>query len=420
MRWHYTWANSNVRTGCDTVDIKQIESKFWELKGKLVSGVIDRSEFEEALKNLKVRDENGDWWRLSEEKGKWTYFDGDSWVEGDGPRLKSAVEDESTPLKQADEKVDEPEGADDSSSNAPYADKNPIESTAHIEVHYNFVEPVDDDYDFGIEADHLHGTMKELETVRLPEGFEEALASGKPRQYVKLSEVTKKENIKKNWKRYFSDKKEVAIKDDDIEIESSTQTSTSKPSTQEIVPTVRGKAPEVPVSKLTLGLGGSAATKLAASTLKSAGKKAVRSAGQKAVDQINDKTGDKVEKKPGKMPLQKNKKVFNNSKEPKKTKEVKNLKKHTKVKHSSKPADLSAQMPEAQMLKNVKNESQATGDPVKCQKCGSFIKSGMKFCTSCGAKVDAVKVPVNLCSACGHENKPDSKFCIKCGNKMNG
>lgn len=404
MHWPYIWVNSNVRTGCDTVDIKNIESKFWELKGKFVSGVIDRSEFDAELKKLKVRDEKGNWWRLSEEKGKWTYFDGDSWIEGDGPKLKTAVEAGSDQTNQA-----------------------AFESPDPIEIQYNFLEPIDENYDFGIEADHLHGSMKELESVRLPDGFEEALASGKPREYVKLSEVTKKENVKKSWKHYFADKKEVDIKDDDLVIESSAQTASS----EEIIPKVTGTAPEIPVAKGSLGLGGAAASGLAVSKLKSAGKKAVRTAVNKATEKTGEQSNEKADKKSlkkiGKKDSPISKKVkkskeakkskeLNSVNAPKKTKDFGKFKAPKKANEASGPADLNQQT----QGHTVNGQTESAQDVRTCQTCNNTLKPGMKFCTSCGAKVGPVEPPAGVCSACGHQNKPDSKFCIKCGSKMKG
>jgi hypothetical protein len=444
------------------VDIKNIESKFWELKGKFVSGVIDRAEFDAELKKLKVRDENGDWWRLSEEKGKWTYFDGDSWVEGNAPNLKTAVEAGSNLRNQAvfespnsgsevfepESKFSEPKARrtqdigqvektqvkkfEDNHLRDAYEANDALESPEPIEVQYNFLEPVDEDYDFGIEADHLHGSMKELESVRLPDGFEEALASGKPRKYVKLSEVTKKENVKKSWKHYFADKKEVDIKDDDLAIEPSAQTASS----EEIIPKVTGTPPEIPVSKGVLGLGGPATSGLAASKLKSVGKQAVHSAVGKATEKSGEQFAEKADKRSLKKLGKKDGPVLKKVKKSKETKKSKEAKKSNEVNRdnapkktknfgkfkvpkkaneASGPADLNQQT----QGHTANGQTESAQDVHTCQTCNAILKPGMKFCTNCGAKVGPVKPPAGVCSVCGHQNKPDSKFCIQCGNKMN-
>ncbi len=52
-----------------------------------------------------------------------------------------------------------------------------------------------------------------------------------------------------------------------------------------------------------------------------------------------------------------------------------------------------------------------TENPQKCQKCGSPVTPGMKFCESCGAKVEALPA----CSRCGAPLPPTVKFCESCG-----
>jgi Double zinc ribbon len=52
-----------------------------------------------------------------------------------------------------------------------------------------------------------------------------------------------------------------------------------------------------------------------------------------------------------------------------------------------------------------------TDNPLKCQKCGSPVTPGVKFCESCGAKIEAGQV----CSQCGAPLTPGVKFCESCG-----
>lgn len=52
-----------------------------------------------------------------------------------------------------------------------------------------------------------------------------------------------------------------------------------------------------------------------------------------------------------------------------------------------------------------------TENPQICQKCGSPVTPGMKFCESCGAKVEALPA----CSRCGAPLPPKVKFCESCG-----
>ena len=52
-----------------------------------------------------------------------------------------------------------------------------------------------------------------------------------------------------------------------------------------------------------------------------------------------------------------------------------------------------------------------TENPKTCQKCGSPVTPGMKFCESCGAKIEASAV----CPKCGAALAPNVKFCESCG-----
>lgn len=199
------------------MDLKAIESKFWELKGKYLSGVIDEAEFKNEMKNLKVRDSEGSWWKLNEENGKWRFFDGDEWVEGN-PVFSERAENE-----------------------------NHVESESSdtTTVKYHFVDPIDEDYDFGIEANHLHGSMKELENVRMPELFEMGLAYGQPRDYVNIDKVTQKEYVKSKLADGKQDMTIIPISEDPVQID--TQKSVSQ-ALSEIKISVSGTKPKIPKS----------------------------------------------------------------------------------------------------------------------------------------------------------------------------
>ncbi len=66
-----------------------------------------------------------------------------------------------------------------------------------------------------------------------------------------------------------------------------------------------------------------------------------------------------------------------------------------------------------------------------CTICGKALKSGAKFCTGCGNRLDAVPTPVtnpvvpatppvggNVCKICGMILKPMQRFCTGCGNAV--
>jgi len=52
-----------------------------------------------------------------------------------------------------------------------------------------------------------------------------------------------------------------------------------------------------------------------------------------------------------------------------------------------------------------------TENPKTCQKCGSPVAPGVKFCESCGAKIEALP----SCPKCGASLAPGVKFCESCG-----
>jgi hypothetical protein len=67
---------------------KDTEKEFKELKSKYRQKEIDESEFKQSLKNLRVQDEEGKYWTIGAQTGKWYYFDGDNWIEASPPSLQ--------------------------------------------------------------------------------------------------------------------------------------------------------------------------------------------------------------------------------------------------------------------------------------------------------------------------------------------
>ena len=56
----------------------------------------------------------------------------------------------------------------------------------------------------------------------------------------------------------------------------------------------------------------------------------------------------------------------------------------------------------------------AADDSVKCYKCGAQVPLNAKFCSGCGATVNAK----SKCRLCGFENSPSAKFCSGCGKPL--
>ena len=53
---------------------------------------------------------------------------------------------------------------------------------------------------------------------------------------------------------------------------------------------------------------------------------------------------------------------------------------------------------------------------MKCEKCGSEVKEGVKFCGKCGSEI--LHHPQAFCNSCGTELKLGVKFCPGCGAKL--
>lgn len=67
----------------------------------------------------------------------------------------------------------------------------------------------------------------------------------------------------------------------------------------------------------------------------------------------------------------------------------------------------------AKNVSEITNKSiNANQDNIYCPDCGSPIQHNMKFCSSCGKKIQ------NTCPKCNAEIKPEQKFCSICGEKV--
>lgn len=59
------------------------EEQFFKLRGRFDTGRLDQAGFDEKLRELMVQDEQGRYWMLGAESGKWYYYDGAKWEQGD-------------------------------------------------------------------------------------------------------------------------------------------------------------------------------------------------------------------------------------------------------------------------------------------------------------------------------------------------
>jgi len=67
---------------------KDTEESFEELKKKFRQGVISREEFIDQLKNLRLEDDEGRFWMIGAQSGKWYYLDGKNWIRSDPPSFE--------------------------------------------------------------------------------------------------------------------------------------------------------------------------------------------------------------------------------------------------------------------------------------------------------------------------------------------
>ncbi|MEW5721132.1 MAG: hypothetical protein AB1817_21075, partial [Chloroflexota bacterium] len=66
--------------------VEDMERRFFELKGKLDVGVITEGDFKAQVQKLRFQDQQGRWWMLGAQSGKWYSYDGARWIPGQPPR----------------------------------------------------------------------------------------------------------------------------------------------------------------------------------------------------------------------------------------------------------------------------------------------------------------------------------------------
>lgn len=64
--------------------------------------------------------------------------------------------------------------------------------------------------------------------------------------------------------------------------------------------------------------------------------------------------------------------------------------------------------------------AEASGELIKCAKCGAYISSSAKFCPACSAPVvrQSATIEKIKCPFCGAENKSDHVYCLACGKEL--
>lgn len=64
---------------------KNVETSFQVLRRQFREKEISRREFIDRLKKLRLRDEQGRFWMIGAQTGKWYYFDGKDWIQTEPP-----------------------------------------------------------------------------------------------------------------------------------------------------------------------------------------------------------------------------------------------------------------------------------------------------------------------------------------------
>lgn len=67
---------------------RDVEVAFQALRRQYRRNEISRREFIDRLKKLRLRDDQGRFWMIGAQTGKWYYFDGRDWVRADPPRAE--------------------------------------------------------------------------------------------------------------------------------------------------------------------------------------------------------------------------------------------------------------------------------------------------------------------------------------------
>jgi len=67
---------------------KDVEAVFSRMKRRFRGGEISKREFIDSLKQLRIKDEEGRFWMIGPQSGKWYYFEGKDWVQSSPPSIR--------------------------------------------------------------------------------------------------------------------------------------------------------------------------------------------------------------------------------------------------------------------------------------------------------------------------------------------
>lgn len=154
--------------------IKEIENAFWALKGKHLSGKLDDATYKQALKDLKFKDEGGNWWRPDPVEGHWTTFDGDEWIKGTPPSITTPDPVESLSESQQLETSNQVTVDNDRAGS-----REDVATEEVLDDEGILINEVTDFDEPEVDEDFYGAFKKEMQDVNLPDGFEKQFAKNK-------------------------------------------------------------------------------------------------------------------------------------------------------------------------------------------------------------------------------------------------
>lgn len=66
---------------------KDVKADFEQMTRRFRNGEISRREYVESLKHMRFKDEEGRFWMIGAQTGKWYFYDGTGWVQSDPPSI---------------------------------------------------------------------------------------------------------------------------------------------------------------------------------------------------------------------------------------------------------------------------------------------------------------------------------------------
>jgi hypothetical protein len=67
---------------------KNVEKEFQQLRDEFNRKQLSEPDFKKKLKELRLQDQDGRFWTIGAQTGKWYYFDGNDWIESNPPSLQ--------------------------------------------------------------------------------------------------------------------------------------------------------------------------------------------------------------------------------------------------------------------------------------------------------------------------------------------